>query len=114
MMTIRHYPLHTAGLNVIEMPIGAELLDATQENNLIHVRAMIDTEVQDEWRRFEVVADGQSPVFESGRRFVGDVQIRSVAFHVFEVKKVCKPPTAPGGEQRTEDVGSGPLCRKEE
>jgi hypothetical protein len=87
MRTIYKYPLFPAQLQ-IEMPKGARILTAREQDDTICVWAEVDTEQPSETRVLEVFGTGHLMREEMGvsREYIGTAFLEggSLVFHVYE------------------------------
>lgn len=72
----------------IDMPRGAQVLCAREQNGELYLWALVDPEEPTEERHFDVFGTGHviPPLLEGGRRFVDTVLMHegSLVLHVFE------------------------------
>ncbi len=87
MKTIYKYPLSIGTKNVIEMPIGAKILDLQTQNGTPGIWAMVDSGNQKVQRIFEIYGTGHMIDGPTDKDYVGTFQVSNGAFvfHVFEL-----------------------------
>lgn len=86
-MTVWKFQLPKVGENRVDMPRGAEVLSAGQQDGDLFIWAMVDGDQPTETRIIDAAWTGNNLVPCINRRFIGSVQIRSLMFHVFELKQ---------------------------
>jgi hypothetical protein len=86
MKTIFKYPLSPDGSLPIQMPIGAELLCAREQGDVICVWALVDTDAASQRARtFRTFRTGHEIPDDPHLRYVGTALLPGgIAFHVFE------------------------------
>ena len=88
MKTIHKYELPVQGA-LIEMPLGAVVLDCQAQNEMLQLWAVVDVDTDhnafvSELRRFEVFGTGHPIAVERAYRHIGTVQVHTFVWHVFE------------------------------
>ncbi len=84
--TIWKFPLKTVDEQVVEMPLGAEILSVQTQFEQPCIWAMVDPANKDVKRVFHIFGTGHH-IVEADRRFIGTYQLKSgsFVFHLFEV-----------------------------
>ncbi len=95
MKTIYKYEIK-AGLNIIDMPYGADILDVQVQCDKTQLWALVDTEHPNEARKFFPIGTGwpmdkaleQVNKFLKYDKYVGTFQLNEwgLVYHLFEVK----------------------------
>lgn len=86
MKKIYKYPLIIEGEQLIDVPLGAQLLTAQVQHEVVCIWAIIDSnEEQRESRTIDIFGTGH-PMSMATRKYLGTVQLceGSLVFHVFE------------------------------
>ncbi len=85
MRTIWKYQLDMAYKTVVEMPMGATVLQFQNQGGAMTFWALVDTEAATEERAFYVAATGKPfPEMDEGMIYMGTVQERGYVWHIFE------------------------------
>lgn len=87
-MKIYKYVLEMVDLQEIEMPLGASILSAHNQDGQICIWAQVDETMPMETRQIEVVGTG-NPMPEHGgkyREFIGTVIWPPLVFHIYEIR----------------------------
>ena len=82
MKTIYKYQILPPGVD-IEMPIGAKVVAAHEQNGGVYIWAEVEPNNAYETRRFTVYATGQ--MIERGHEYRGTAMMDGLVFHVYEV-----------------------------
>jgi hypothetical protein len=86
MKQIWKFPLEVIGFQSVSMPAGAEIISCQVQNGQICVWAICDTRAEKVYRGFGVYGTGHE--FDSfSEHFLGTVQMGSLVFHVFGLRK---------------------------
>lgn len=84
------YNLQTTDINLLRIPIGAQILSVKCQNNNIRLWALVDPEAQSEERMFEIFGTGNDVPcgMEIERKFIDTVLTwnDSLVWHIFERK----------------------------
>ena len=83
---IKIFKLRVKEKQIIEMPIGAEILDVQVQEGNACLCALVDSVVNTEGRLIEVFATGNKVPCGIGvyRNYIGAYQLDGIVFHVFE------------------------------
>jgi hypothetical protein len=87
MLTIYKYTLLNQSAQRIKLPLGAQLLTAKLQHNVVCLWAMVDTSIiETEMREIEMLLTGQEIEVPYGRHYLGTVLINNgeFVFHYFE------------------------------
>jgi hypothetical protein len=86
MKRVFKYSLAFEDINILEMPVGAEILCAQTQRDTPCIWALVDPFAPRTKRRFRVAGTGH-PIEDAIKAYIGTVQIDggSLVFHVFEV-----------------------------
>jgi hypothetical protein len=88
MRTVYKYPLTGPGFaDGIELPMGAQVLDAQYQGGKIVLWALVDTYESTERRLFIVTGTGHSLNYGEGLVHVSTVQDGGLVWHVFEIRE---------------------------
>ena len=69
-----------------KMPKGARILDIQNQNNEIVMWALVDSDLSDEPRYFEIYGTGEELPLGIIRKYIGTVQVGYLVCHIFERK----------------------------
>lgn len=88
-MTIWKFPLVIDGEQVVEMPIGAEILTVQMQHGFPFMWALVDPEAGRESRTIRIIGTGHHfgpPVESLALRYISTIQTDSglLVWHVFE------------------------------
>lgn len=83
--TVHKYPILVVDEQIVQMPIGAEILCAQVQCGTICLWALVEPNLTKEPRRIEIVGTGHE-IDEADRKYIGTVQMRdgALVWHVFE------------------------------
>lgn len=86
MKTIYKYPLETTHQQLIEMPIGAQIIAVQIQYGIPILWAIVDTDREKEERDIRIYGSG-NPIPENHGFYRGTYQLHEgkLVFHVFEV-----------------------------
>ena len=75
------------GYTPIDMPVGAKVLAAQEQNGTIMLWALIDAAAETEQRVFAVKGTGHEIIVQDGERYdyIATAQMGWLVWHVFEV-----------------------------
>jgi len=86
--TIWKFELSIKDNQKIEMPIGAEILTAQVQKEILCLWALVNSTSEKEIRYFEIFGTGHPVNYDMGtnRKYIGTYQLQdgSLVFHVFE------------------------------
>lgn len=85
MNAIWKYPLNIADVQIVEMPLNAEILCVQMQGTSPCLWALVNPEDELAFRKIEIFGTGHS-MLEANRKYIGTVQSHSGAlvWHVFE------------------------------
>lgn len=85
MQTIYKYPVNASSIFTLEMPENAKILCVQTQNNQPCIWALVNTELPNTKRIFEVYATGEKCNIEH-QIYIGTFQLNngSLVFHLFE------------------------------
>jgi hypothetical protein len=71
----------------VEMPIGAKILSIQYQNNRPYIWALVDTDVECEFRYFALVATGEDFPEADDFTYINTIQDGPFVWHIFECIK---------------------------
>jgi hypothetical protein len=83
-MKIFKYELPAKDRSIIELPVGAMILDCQVQSQSVMLWAIVDPDAEKEKRTFEFVVTGGEVTMQP-REYVATVQYGRYVFHIFEV-----------------------------
>jgi len=86
MITIYKYPIEVVDYQNVEMPIGAEILSAQAQKDILCLWAKVNQGVEGKsLRRFRIYGTGHEVQVDG--KFIDTVQMGPLVWHVFEVDR---------------------------
>jgi len=73
--------------NSVEMPIGAKILSIQMQNNRPYIWALVDTDVECEFRHFEIIGTGHNFPEADNFTYINTFQDGPFVWHIFELIK---------------------------
>ncbi len=71
----------------VEMPIGAKILTIQNQNNRAYIWALVDTDVECDFRYFTIVGTGQDFPEADDFTYINTIQDGPFVWHIFELIK---------------------------
>ena len=85
--TIHKFSLRDVEDQLIELPIGAKILDAQFQRGVLCLWALVDPTAPKEGRWFRVSGTGHTVLDEERLTHIATAQLDTLVFHVFEVNR---------------------------
>jgi len=85
--TIWKFPIENSGVQIIEMPTGAQIINVGIQNEILCMWAVVNPETETESRHFEIYGTGHPMRAEIRKEFIGTYYLKGGAyvFHIFEI-----------------------------
>lgn len=84
MRTIFKYPLRIVDVQKVELPAGAKILTAQDQNGTLTLWVEVETPRKTATRTIEVIGTGNPISVMDNRLYIGTVQMDGLVWHVYE------------------------------
>ena len=87
MQRIYKYPLQVTDVQMVQMPIGAVILTAQNQNEVVTLWAMVEDKELIEFRAIHIFGTGHPIPEKYNGKYIATVQAEGFVWHIFEPNK---------------------------